>query len=158
MARALKSRTPNTGCECKVLAQLAIQRAEGPAPGRIAPETSYMRRRSLRRRFILLRARLFVGCAVFCTLALVATLAGGGVVPDQGGKDSKPARAEFTVASTSASSSAAGGANAATTESAVSSVVVPSRALPFGPVPPSLTLVVVGTMLIGLAAAVRRTT
>jgi hypothetical protein len=72
------------------------------------------------------------------------------IAKQQERKDGQPVRPEYTVASTAAESAAA--------------VAAPRIAVPLlrrgglGPLPDTLTLVVVGGLLLGLAAAVRRTT
>lgn len=86
------------------------------------------------------------------TLVVVAMVATGMVVAfakQQERKDTQPARAEYTVA---AASTGAEGA-------AAPRIAVPMlRRGGLGPLPETLTLVVVGGLLLGLAAAVRRTT
>ena len=106
------------------------------------------------------RPRL-LGYSVICVLALAVVAVSGAGTIAQGVKDSKPVTAEYTVAATSASAASGAEANAASAagESAVvSRVVVNEGGLGQGPVPASVTLLLVGTMLIALAAAVRRTT
>lgn len=95
------------------------------------------------------RRRLFVGGIAFCAVALAITAAvfAAGV---QERRDPQPTRVEYTVASASSV--------AETTAVAAPRVAVPMRRGDFGPVPETLTLVMVGGLLIGLAAAVRRTT
>ncbi len=93
------------------------------------------------------KLRLAVGI-----LAVVAIAAAGTAVAmgkQQERKDTQTARAEYTVAAATAAESAAGTGPR---------IAVPMRRGTFGPLPDTLTLVVVGGLLLGLAAAVRRTT
>ncbi len=86
-------------------------------------------------------------------LAVVAIVAGGmsvAAAKQQERKDGQAARAEYTVAA--ASTSAEAGVAVGTR------VVVPIRRGALGPLSETLTLVMVGGLLLGLAAAVRRTT
>jgi hypothetical protein len=99
------------------------------------------------RRSILSKLRLAAGI-----LAVVATLVAGVAVAyasQQERKEGQPPRAEYTVASTAAESGAV----------ATPRIAVPMlRRRGLGPLPDTLTLVVVGGLLLGLAAAVRKTT
>jgi hypothetical protein len=102
----------------------------------------------LRRRSILSKLRLAAGI-----LAVVATVAAGMAVTiakQQERRDVQSARAEYTVASasTAAESAAVPGLR----------IPVPTRRGGLSPLPDALTLVVVGGLLLGLAAAVRRST
>lgn len=90
---------------------------------------------------------------VAAILAVVAIAAGGMAVAtakQQERKESQAVRPEYTVAaaSTTAEAGVAVGAR----------VVVPMRRGALGPLSETLTLVMVGGLLLGLAAAVRRTT
>ena len=100
-----------------------------------------------RRRSILSKLRLAAWI-----LAVVAMVAAGMAVANakqQDRKDIQPPRAEYTVAAASAGAESA-------------AVAGPRIAVPMlrrgglGPLPDTLTLVVVGGLLLGLAAAVRR--
>jgi hypothetical protein len=102
----------------------------------------------VRRRSNLSKLRL--GAAV---LAVVAVVAAGMVVViarQQDRRDGQAARAEYTVAA----ASAAAGSPAATG----TRIAVPLGVGALGPFQDTFTLVVVGGLLLGLAAAVRRTT
>jgi hypothetical protein len=101
----------------------------------------------VRRRSILSKLRLAAGILV--VVAVMTAGMGVAIAKQQQRKETQPTRAEYTVAA------------ASTGESTGAS---PRMAIPMlrrgalGPLPDTLTLVVVGGLLLGLAAAVRRTT
>lgn len=150
VARALKPSPSERQRYCKFSAQLGRPRR---AAARHRHYASFIVTFPGRRRFILSRPRLLVAGLLVCIVASTA-----GVVSlaarTQDRKDPQSPRVEYTVAS---ASSAAAGAEAA---GAVvgSRVAFVARRAGLGPMPETLTLVIVGSMLIGLAAAVRRTT
>ncbi len=94
-------------------------------------------------------SKLRLAAGTLVVVAMVAAAVAVAIAKQQERKDVQPARPEYTVAAASTSESA----------SVVGPrVAVPIRSGALGPLPETLTLVVVGGLLIGLAAAVRRTT
>lgn len=96
------------------------------------------------------RLRLFLAGLLACIVVAPAAVSLGAGPQDR--REPVPARVEYTVASASSSSVEAD------SPVVTSRVGLPARRPGSGSVPETLTLVVVGSMLIGLAAAVRRTT
>lgn len=96
------------------------------------------------------RLRLFFAGVLAC--AVVASAAVSLAAAPQDRREPVPTRVEYTVAAASSSRVEADAPVVA------SRVGIPARRPGLGSVPETLTLVVVGSMLIGLAAAVRRTT
>lgn len=88
-------------------------------------------------------------CCAFVVAVSVVSFGAGATHQDR--KAPQSSRVEYTVASNSAAGAAEAGSPGG------GRVAVPTRRDP-GTLPETLTLVVVGSMLIGLAAAVRRTT
>lgn len=95
------------------------------------------------------KLRLVVGGVLFCALAMAVAAASAGPTGEDR-KNAPSARAEYTVAS------ASGAAQVVPVDP--SRVRGSVRRPGLGGLSDTLTLVVVGSMLIGLAAAVRRTT
>lgn len=145
MAQGLKPNGSQNPASRGFLAEVA---SEGP-PGQ---QASYLLGRCFaQRRFILRASTLRRSGIVSSCILLLAVSAISLRATTQERRDPQPTRVEYTVASAASATAEAG--------AVVGGVVgVPARPRRVGQLPETLTLVVVGTMLIGLAAAVRRTT